>query len=460
MPSFITASTASGVATPSITVYAASLISGISTRFETKPGASFTATGVFPSFFASSIVVANAASLVCSARITSTSTITGTGFMKCMPTNCYGRFVIAASVVIAIEEVLLVRITSGRSSLSASVSTARLISSFSGTASTTKSAVATAAKSVTGFSRASTCGFSASVNFPFFTSRSRFLPIVSIPRCRKLSCTSRKITLYPARANTCAMPFPIVPAPSTATVLIESKLTQPPSNSQPRVKQTRVGVAGQAAERRAEDLRLLQQNEPRSQGRVLFVLRPGRPEASPELSQSPQEFLSLRPKRLHAAVQQLSVLDARNLHAANCTSVPQRFTEMFSVRGMDQRVRQQYTLQTRQRLPGCQQKRASRQLVSVALQLFLHRANGATRKPLRHRERSHDERASLLQRHSPRRMIRLPEFVNECLYQMNAFAAHNSGYIVFKRNRHERTPSRMHPETNRSLLHRSLRGRV
>src|SRR5262252_9023530 len=56
MPSFITASTASGVATPSITTYAASLISGISTRFETNPGASFTATGVFPSFFASSIV--------------------------------------------------------------------------------------------------------------------------------------------------------------------------------------------------------------------------------------------------------------------------------------------------------------------------------------------------------------------------------------------------------------------
>jgi len=38
----------------------------------------------------------------CSARITSTSTITGTGFMKCIPTNRSGRFVIAASAVIAI----------------------------------------------------------------------------------------------------------------------------------------------------------------------------------------------------------------------------------------------------------------------------------------------------------------------------------------------------------------------
>ena len=42
MPSFITASTASGVATLSITQNAASLIIGISTRLLTKPGASFT----------------------------------------------------------------------------------------------------------------------------------------------------------------------------------------------------------------------------------------------------------------------------------------------------------------------------------------------------------------------------------------------------------------------------------
>src|SRR5882724_8816715 len=346
MPSFITASTASGVATPSITVYAASLISGISTRFETNPGASFTATGVFPNFLASSMVVLNAVSLVCSARITSTSTIIGTGFMKCIPTNRSGLFVIAAKVVIAIEDVLLVRITSGRSNLSASVSTARLISSFSGTASTTKSAAATAAKSVTGFSRASTCGFSASVNFPFFTSRSRFLPIVSMPRCRKLSCTSRKITLYPARAKTCAIPFPIVPAPSTATVLIDSKLTHPPVNSQPRVKETPLGVVGQATGSRAEALRRPCQNKPRSQRRILFVLRPGSPEARPQLRQSSQKFLSLHPKRLHAPVQQLSLLDASNLHAAICTRVPQRLAEMLSIRGMNQRVRLQNTLQT------------------------------------------------------------------------------------------------------------------
>jgi len=101
----------------------------------------------------------------------------------------------AASVVMAMEEVLLARMTSGRRSLSASVRTARLISSFSGTASTAKSAAAMTAMSVTGFRRARTWGFSASVSFPFFTSLSRFLTMVSMPRWRKLSWTSRKMTL-------------------------------------------------------------------------------------------------------------------------------------------------------------------------------------------------------------------------------------------------------------------------
>src|SRR5439155_20827340 len=59
-------------------------------------------------------------------------------------------------------------------------------------------------------------------------SRSRFFPIVSIPRSRNRSSTSRRIALNPDRANTCAMPFPIVPAPSTATVLILARVKKPP----------------------------------------------------------------------------------------------------------------------------------------------------------------------------------------------------------------------------------------
>src|ERR1019366_4031804 len=140
MPSFITASTASGVATLSITQNAASLIIGISTRLLTKPGASFTATGFFSSFSQSATVVANVASLVCNARITSTSVITGTGFIKCMPINCSGRLVAAANVVIAIDEVFDARITPGLSVESASRNTESFRSNRSGTASTAKSA--------------------------------------------------------------------------------------------------------------------------------------------------------------------------------------------------------------------------------------------------------------------------------------------------------------------------------
>ena len=46
-------------------------------------------------------------------RITSTSCITGTGFMKCRPMNRSGRSVLDASRVIEIDEVFEARIVSG-----------------------------------------------------------------------------------------------------------------------------------------------------------------------------------------------------------------------------------------------------------------------------------------------------------------------------------------------------------
>ena len=47
-------------------------------------------------------------------RINSTSDISGTGFMKCMPRTRSGRLVAAPSVVIEIEDVFEDRMTSGR----------------------------------------------------------------------------------------------------------------------------------------------------------------------------------------------------------------------------------------------------------------------------------------------------------------------------------------------------------
>src|SRR3989475_4257361 len=109
----MTASIASGVATPSITQKIASLIIGMSTRFDTNPGASFTSTGVLPNAFATSTTSATVLSAVSSQRTTSTSGMTGTGFMKCIPITCAGRLVWAAIAVMEIEEVLLARIAAG-----------------------------------------------------------------------------------------------------------------------------------------------------------------------------------------------------------------------------------------------------------------------------------------------------------------------------------------------------------
>ena len=54
------------------------------------------------------------ASLVACPRINSTSVISGTGFMKCMPSTLSGRLVAAPMSVMEIDDVLVARITSGR----------------------------------------------------------------------------------------------------------------------------------------------------------------------------------------------------------------------------------------------------------------------------------------------------------------------------------------------------------
>src|SRR5205809_132866 len=90
IPSFITASIASFVATPSWRANTASLIIGIRIRFETNPGKSWTSTGVFPSRSHSSRHAFRVASLVWRPRTTSTSFITGTGLKKWRPMNRSG----------------------------------------------------------------------------------------------------------------------------------------------------------------------------------------------------------------------------------------------------------------------------------------------------------------------------------------------------------------------------------
>src|SRR5260370_28099020 len=65
--------------------------------------------------------------------------------------------------------------------------------------------------------RLSVAALSSGVILDFATSRSRFLPTVESARSRNCCSTSHRTTSYLLRANTCAMPLPIVPAPTTPT---------------------------------------------------------------------------------------------------------------------------------------------------------------------------------------------------------------------------------------------------
>ncbi len=78
-------------------------------------------------------------------RMISTSFITGTGFMKCMPMNFSGRSVAAPSRVMEIDEVLDASMADGFRCGVSSLKIARLTSSFSVAASITRSASPNAA---------------------------------------------------------------------------------------------------------------------------------------------------------------------------------------------------------------------------------------------------------------------------------------------------------------------------
>jgi hypothetical protein len=105
------------LATPSPSAKIASLSIGISTRLTMKPGASLAWTTVLPSDCANASTAATVASEVARPRISSIGFITGTGLKKWTPMKRAGSGVACASRVIGIDEVLVARIASSRSTL-------------------------------------------------------------------------------------------------------------------------------------------------------------------------------------------------------------------------------------------------------------------------------------------------------------------------------------------------------
>ena len=112
-------------------------------------------------------------------RITSTSCMTGTGFMKCMPMNASGRRVAAARRVIEIEDVFDARIAAGLADRVELPKSSFLTASFSTIASTTASAPARSSSRVVVAMRPSAAALSSAVRLPLATSRSRFFSIAA-----------------------------------------------------------------------------------------------------------------------------------------------------------------------------------------------------------------------------------------------------------------------------------------
>ncbi len=180
-PSFIALSISSALAIPSARTPIASFTIGINILFTTKPGASFTLTGVLPRDSVNLIIVSSVSSEVGNPLIISTSFIRGTGLKKCIPITLSGLFVAVASSVIERDEVFVAKIVSGLQSSSSSAKRAFLASISSVAASIIRSASFTIEISVEPVMRPITSFFSSSVSFSFAISLSRFFSIVAIP---------------------------------------------------------------------------------------------------------------------------------------------------------------------------------------------------------------------------------------------------------------------------------------
>src|ERR1700685_843835 len=214
--------------TPSSYARIASSRYGTSRRFTMNPVLSDVRTGTLPSFFPNSYAVWYTSSAVAIVRTTSTSFISGTGLKKCNPINRSGRFTEVNNSVTEIDEVFEAKIASFFTMTSSDAYIFFFSSTFSMMASMTMSQSASSALLVVPFSRARISSFCCAVIPPFSTGRSANLAkdfsIPTNPLSRYFYSTSSTVTSNPAVAQTCAMPDPISPQPSTPTLLISIAL--------------------------------------------------------------------------------------------------------------------------------------------------------------------------------------------------------------------------------------------
>jgi len=172
----------------------ASLIIGSRTRLETKPGKSRQLCTSLPMRRPASTTAASVASEVSAPRMTSTNFISGTGFMKCMPMKRSARLVAAARRVMGMLDVFEARMALGPTRPSSSAKSLRLTSTFSTTASTTRSQPASSAFDVEVRMRPRAAVAASFVSVPFSASLPNDLSMVARPFCTNSGLRSTRTT--------------------------------------------------------------------------------------------------------------------------------------------------------------------------------------------------------------------------------------------------------------------------
>ncbi len=183
-----------------------------------NPGVERACTGVLPHARLSSKIAAATSTSVCSPETTSTSFISGTGLKKCMPTSRPGRFSPLASAVIEIDDVFEARIARSSTIASSCRNSARLASRFSTIASiTTPAPAAWSSDAAAPIRAADRPSHRRRRACPWRRARRasrRAWRAPSRPRPRGCRTAGPR---GPAWAATCAMPAPMMPAPTTKT---------------------------------------------------------------------------------------------------------------------------------------------------------------------------------------------------------------------------------------------------
>ena len=220
-------------ANPSSYIRIADMRYGTSSALTIKPLRSFVWTAYLPRSAASASDAAITSSDVSRPWTISISDITGTGEKKCRPTTRSGRFVHDAISAIGIDDVFEARKTASGSSASSFWNSRPLTCGSSTTASTTASAARRSARFVVWTTRRSTA--SASSTLPRAAARSTDRRRLSAPRASGSGSGSYAITCLPARAADSAIPEPMKPAPTTATVEM-STMPDRPFSRRPNIR--------------------------------------------------------------------------------------------------------------------------------------------------------------------------------------------------------------------------------